>query len=378
MPKLQSLHVVYVLFGHPLKMSQSLPQTTAAKPQLSVGFILLPHFTLSPFAAFADALRLAADEGDHSRQIHCQWTLMSTSLDSIESSCGVKVEPWETLRDPSDFDYIVVVGGLLHQGPTVSRTILDYLRLADQQHVTLIGLCTGSFALIRAGLMDGRRCCVSWFHYQDLLAEFDQVIPVADQLYVDDGDRITCAGGTASADLAATLIERHLGLSWARKSLRILVMDQPRPANTPQPQPATEKLAVNNKWVKKALLLMEQNMSRPLATDDIAGKLNLSKRQLERLFNQETGESLQKLYRSIRLRFGQWLLQHSQRSITDIAQECGFADTAHFSRAFKAAYGCKPTDIRGENANVSNNHTTAVQFMNGEPANPPTTETDSK
>ena len=53
------------------------------------------------------------------------------------------------------------------------------------------------------------------------------VIPVAEQLFVDDGDRITCAGGAVAADLAAYIIERHLGQSWARKSLRILVMDSP-------------------------------------------------------------------------------------------------------------------------------------------------------
>lgn len=317
-----------------------------ASSHLSVGFILLPHFTLSPFAAFVDALRLAADEGDQSRQIHCQWTVMHTSLDSIESSCGVKVQPWETLRDPSAFDYIVVVGGLLHQGPTVSQAVIDYLCLAAEKHVTLVGLCTGSFALIRAGLMNGRRCCISWFHYKDLLAEFTDVIPVADQLFVDDGDRITCAGGTVAADLAATIIERHLGRSWARKSLRILVMEQPRPANAPQPQPASDDYRVENKWVKRALLLLEQNMSRPLSTAEIADHLNLSKRQLERLFLQETGESLQKLYRKIRLRYGLWLLQNSERSITDIAAECGFADTAHFSRAFRAAYEKRPTELR--------------------------------
>lgn len=312
---------------------------------LSVGFILLPHFTLSPFAAFIDALRLAADDGDQSRQINCQWTVMGTSLDNIASSCGVNVQPWELLRAPEQFDYIVVVGGLLHQGPTVSQPVMDYLQQAAEKHVTLVGLCTGSFALIRAGLMDGRRCCVSWFHHKDLLAEFTDVIPVADQLYVDDGDRITCAGGTVAADLAAAIIERHLGRSWARKSLRILVMDQPRPANAPQPQPATDYV-VENKWVKRALLLLEQNMSRPLSTEEIASRINLSKRQLERLFISETGESLQKLYRNIRLRYGLWLLQNSDRSVTDISQECGFADTAHFSRAFRVAFAKKPSEYR--------------------------------
>jgi transcriptional regulator GlxA family with amidase domain len=199
--------------------------------------------------------------------------------------------------------------------------------------------------MIRAGLMEQRRCCVSWFHYKDLTDRYTNVTPIADQLFVDDGDRITCAGGAVAADLAAYIIERHLGQNWARKSLRILVMDSPRPANAPQPQPGAD-YHVNNRLVERALLLMEQNLSRPLSTDQIATRVNISKRQLERLFTSETNDSLQRFYRKIRLRYGLWLLQNTTRLITDIAQECGFADTAHFSRAFRAAFDKKPTDYR--------------------------------
>ena len=328
-------------------MAKTTVEISAMSPSLSVGFVLMPSFTLLPFSAFVDALRLAADEGDHSEQINCRWTVMAPNKEKITSSSGVAVQPWETYRDPAEFDYIVVVGGLLPETLYGSQHVIDYLQRADRAHTPIIGLCTGSFAMIRAGLMDNRRCCVSWFHHKDLTDRYTDVTPVADQLFVDEGDRITCAGGAVAADLAAYIIERHLGQSWARKSLRILVMDSPRPASAPQPQP-TSDYQVENKWVARALLLMEQNLSRPLATDEIAQRINISKRQLERLFLADTGESLQKFYRKIRLSYALWLLQKTQRSITDIAQECGFADTAHFSRAFRSAFASRPTDYRNQ------------------------------
>lgn len=324
----------------PKSISQSLNSA-----HLAVGFVLMPSFTLLPFSAFIDALRLAADEGDQSRQINCQWTVMGPTLAPISSSAGVTVKPWETYRNPADFDYIIVVGGLLEHTLSGSEHVIDYLQQADRAHVPIIGLCTGSFVMIRAGLMDQRRCCVSWFHHTDLTDRYAHVMPIADQLFVDDGDRITCAGGAVAADLAAYIIERHLGQSWARKSLRILVMDKPRPANAPQPQKNSD-YQVNNRWVARALLLMEQNLSRPLNSDEIALRLSISKRQLERLFMSDTGDSLQKFYRKIRLRYGLWLLQNTDRLITDIGQDCGFSDTAHFSRVFRQAFGKKPTDYR--------------------------------
>ena len=326
-------------------MSKHNPISVSDSTNLAVGFVLMPGFTLLPFSAFIDALRLAADEGDKSRQINCQWTVMGHNLKPIASSAGITVKPWELYRDPSEFDYVVVVGGLLQTTLNGSHHVVDYLRKADKAHIPIIGLCTGSFVMIRAGLMDQRRCCVSWFHYKDLTDRFGNITPVADRLFVDDGDRITCAGGAVAADLAAYIIERHLGQSWARKSLRILVMDNPRPANAPQPQPGAS-YGVDNQWVVRALLLMEQNLSRPLRSDEIASRLSISKRQLERLFVQDTKESLQKFYRKIRLRYGLWLLKNTDRPITDIGQDCGFSDTAHFSRAFRDTFGRKPTDLR--------------------------------
>ena len=69
-------------------------------PSLSVGFVLMPSFTLLPFSAFIDALRLAADEGDHSEQINCRWTVMGPNLTPITSSSGVTGEALGNLSRP--------------------------------------------------------------------------------------------------------------------------------------------------------------------------------------------------------------------------------------------------------------------------------------
>ncbi|MEQ9198843.1 MAG: GlxA family transcriptional regulator, partial [Rhodospirillales bacterium] len=100
------------------------------KARLSVGILLLPNFTLMAFAGFVEALRLAADDGDGSRQINCQWTIIGPDLTPVRSSCGVEVTPWELFPDPVRFDYVVVVGGLLHTGPDASPAMAAYLKRA--------------------------------------------------------------------------------------------------------------------------------------------------------------------------------------------------------------------------------------------------------
>lgn len=313
------------------------------RPPLSVGFILASNFTLSAFSLLVDVLRLAADEGDNSRPIRCRWEVMSSNP-RIRASCGVEVSRTSGFIDPAEFDYIAVIGGILHKGRQIDDQTTAYLKKASALGVPLIGICTGSFILSRAGLMHGRACCVSWFHYSDYQSEFPDGHPVADQLFIVDRDRITCAGGSGVADLGAYLVERHLGGSNAQKSLHILLVNRARQGSDAQPHPHVE-VGAPNELVSRALLIMEQNMTQPLKITTLAERLGISSRQLDRLFHTALGERPNRAYRRLRLRYAMWLLQNTRRSITEIGIEAGFVDSAHFSRHFKLLFKTTPSKV---------------------------------
>ena len=97
----------------------------SARPPLRVGVILAHHFTLSAFAVFIDHLRLAADEGDRSRPLHVQWSIMSSRPEAVPASCGVLIQPTSALLSPELLDYVVVIGGILHAGPQIDEARID-------------------------------------------------------------------------------------------------------------------------------------------------------------------------------------------------------------------------------------------------------------
>src|SRR5438445_10514660 len=97
-------------------LSPNKSSASGPRRQLSVGFVLIPNFTLVAFSAIVDLLRLAADEGDRSRPERCSWTILAPDLTPITASCGLQVLPWEVFGRPERFDYVVVVGGLLDRG----------------------------------------------------------------------------------------------------------------------------------------------------------------------------------------------------------------------------------------------------------------------
>ena len=325
-------------------MVRSTSAEHAAGTRLSVGIIPLQNFTLTTFSGFIDTLRLAADEGDRSRPRACTWTVLGPDRWSVRSSCGVEVQPMELFGAADRFDFVVVAGGLL---PLPGDRMLDdrtraFLRAAHRAGAGVIGICTGSLALVEAGVVrQGARCCVSWYHYTDLLERFPNVAPVADRLWVRDGQIITCAGGLAAADLAATLVQERQGGAAAQKALHILLADGPRLGHAAQPQPPN-MLPVHDARVRRAMLLMEQNLSSPLQAEQLAAEVAVSKRQLERLFRRHLGVSLQRFGRDMRLHYAVWLMSYASRRISDIAVQCGFADAAHFSRTFRTAFGDTP------------------------------------
>jgi transcriptional regulator GlxA family with amidase domain len=310
-----------------------------------VGLILADNFTLSAFALFTDHLRLAADEGDLSRPVRVRWSIMARSPDPVRASCGVMLTPTDGLLPPEDLDYVVVVGGILHAGRQIDGATSDYLRAAAEARTTLVGLCTGSFILCREGLMKDRRTCVSWYHYQDFLDSFPDQAVTADRLFLEDRDRITCAGGAGTADLAMHLIERHLSRAIAQKASQVLLFDRARAGGEAQPHPPLSQTFTDPR-IRRASLIMEQNLASPIAVSQVAAQVGLSTRQFERLCAATVGLTPGGLYRQLRLRYADWLVENTGRSITDIALDAGFADASHFTRQFKARFGLSPSQRR--------------------------------
>lgn len=310
-------------------------------PRLRVGFLLARRFTLSAFANFVDVLRLAADEGDRSRPIRCTWQVIGTNRDPVRSSCGVAISADERLGDPSRVDYIVVVGGLMDEIARIPPDYAAFLHEAARQGVPLVGVCTGAFILHRAGLMQGYRCCVSWFHHDDFLEQFDGLHPVSDRIFVVDRDRLTCSGGASSAHLAAFLVDRHIGKAAAQKSLHIMIIDEAMAADDPQPGLPLE-LKSDDPLVRRALLILQQNMDVPPSVAQIVDRLGVSRRKLERHFNDSLGLPPAEAFLLVRLSQVRLLLMRNDRTISQIAAETGFCDASHLIRIFKDRTGTTP------------------------------------
>ncbi|AZO34151.1 MAG: helix-turn-helix domain-containing protein [Mesorhizobium sp.] len=313
--------------------------------QLKIGFILGRSFTLSAFALFVDILRLASDVADKSGRVFADWQVLGSTPRLIPSSCGVQVAPTSDFVDPVEFNYVVVVGGLLKSESPVDNETVSYLKRVAAKNVPLIGVCTGTFILAEAGLMKQHHTCVSWLHYNTFRERFPGHQVRADRIFNLDRSRGSCAGGSSAADMAASIVRRHISAEAERNALEVLQIEKARSALNIQPRRPLS-IECDDPRLKAVLIIMESHIENTIPISKLAASVGLSRRQLERLFMKKTKISPALAYKKVRLERARRLVMQTRVPLVEIAVEVGFENLSHFSRLFREAYGQPPSKLR--------------------------------
>jgi transcriptional regulator GlxA family with amidase domain len=206
-------------------------------------------------------------------------------------------------------------------------------------------MCTGSYLLARAGLLDGYRCTIHWENMASMREEFPGII-VSQELFEIDRDRYTCSGGTAPLDMMLNIISRHHGAQLAVAISEEFICERIRGRNDRQRIPLRLHLGTSQPKLMEAVALMEANLEEPMSLDELAQHVGLSRRQLERLFQKHLSCVPTRYYLELRLAKARQLLLQTSMSIVDVAFASGFVSAPHFSKCYRDFYGIPPRDER--------------------------------
>ncbi|TQM85282.1 AraC family transcriptional regulator with amidase-like domain [Saccharothrix saharensis] len=278
---------------------------------------------LSPTATWYDLVVCTADGAAHPWLPH----LTTTSYDGIARADTVLVPSCDDLADNPD------------------PTLLDALRAAHDRGARIASLCTGAFVLAAAGVLDGRVATTHWMHADDLARRYPQVDVRPDVLYVDEGDVLTSAGKTAALDLCLHLVRRDLGAAAANGIARRLVVPAHRSGGQAQfiTPPATPR---NPDGLAPALEWARARLDQPLTVRDLAGRANLSTRQLARRMRAELQLGPLDWLHHQRIARARELLERTDAPIDRVAVSSGMGTAATLRRHFHRALGVTPTAYR--------------------------------
>jgi transcriptional regulator GlxA family with amidase domain len=316
------------------------------KPDLTIGILLWPAFPMMSLTGIIEPLRHAADFGDDSQPVHCRWSIMGEPGQKTMASCGVWIQSDAPYINPTDFDYIVVIGGLLPHLRAAPRRHRDYLRAAASAGVPLIGACTGVFVLAQEGLLAGRKVCVHPFHKEDFRTAFPALRTTTRDEFLVEDNRITVPGGVSILSLMTQLIRTHCGADRAAKAVHQLSLSERPGVGEFDRSRASGFRHSTDPRIQRAIVTIESRRGQKTTPEEIASHVGLSGRQFGRLFQEHLGMTPKRFIIETRLRYARWLVENSNLSMTAIAYEAGFADCAHLATSFKARYGTPPTGLR--------------------------------
>jgi transcriptional regulator GlxA family with amidase domain len=272
------------------------------------------------------------------------WSIVSLDGQPARASNGLQLSPTIALEQAGKPDILFVCGGVDVQ-EVVTPKILAALRRLAERHVPLGALCTGGFALAKAGLLDKYRATIHWENLSALREDFPR-IDLSDQLFSIDRDRFTCSGGVAPLDMMLHLVEEKLGARVSQLISEQFIIERVRSGRDRQYVPLRAQIGVGHESLIRVARLMEENIERPLSLDEIASATGLSRRQIERLFKRHLDCVPKRYYLQMRLRRARELLLQTSMPIIDITTACGFQSPPHFSRCYRAQYGCPPSTER--------------------------------
>jgi transcriptional regulator GlxA family with amidase domain len=261
------------------------------------------------------------------------------------------ITPDAGLDNAPALNAVIVCGGIDIQH-SVTREHLHWLQSQARQGRQLGAVCTGSWALAKAGLLDGYDCSVHW----ECLASMQEAFPraaITTRLFSIDRNRNTATGGTAPLDMMLHLIAREHGRELAAAISEMFICERIRNEQDHQRVPLKHVLGTNQPKLQEIVALMEANLEEPIDLDELACYVDVSRRQLERLFQKYLHCSPSRYYLKLRLIRARQLLKQTTMSIIEVAAVCGFVSTPHFSKCYREYFGIPPSNERAGHQGAS-------------------------
>lgn len=313
-----------------------------------VSFLVLPDFSNFGLAAAIEPLFVA---NWLSQRSLFEWNTVSIDGEPVRASNARIVPVDGALADAADAKTVFVLASFDPNRKIAPRPIVRWLQRMARFGAEIGGIENGSLVLAEAGLLNGLAVAAHWDNSIGFQEHYPKTRTVA-QLFVRSRDRITCAGAAATLDMMVAWIGWHSDSELAAEVAEHLLLGRPRPAETAQRRTLDETHSGVDSAVAAACTLMSDHIDEPLTCEEIAHRVGLSLRQMERRFRDELRCSVLQHYRQLRMAKAHQLLQQTDVSVTQVALACGFASPEYFCRLYRVVFGRSPSRDRRQSTSA--------------------------
>jgi transcriptional regulator GlxA family with amidase domain len=324
-----------------MQISPAMGQPASPAAPCRYVLLLLPSFSGFDLSGVMQALREANGFDSAPR-----YELLPVSEDGqpVEDANGLPVAVSGSLFPLSRRDTVLIFGGKGFKSAS-TLPVLSWLRREARKGAAFGAIGSGAFTLAKAGLLNGKRASAHWA-YRAAIAESCPDLEISRSIYTLESGRYTCAGGVSSVDLALALIAQDWGPEVSQFVADRMICSAPRTGQHDQTVSVQWRAGIRHEKLAAAMQCMLGEYEDPLSPAEIAAKVSISTRQLERLFAKYLNASPKSYYTKLRLENARSMLQQTDMRIVEIALANGFSSQGHFSKAYKKHFGESPNQER--------------------------------
>ena len=270
------------------------------------------------------------------------FTIATADPGPVRSSLGYDMTISAGLEVAANADLVAVPA---HDTDHIDPRYLQVIRDAEARGAWVLSVCSGAFALAKAGILDGRSATTHWMHTDRLAAEYPAIDVDADVLFVEDRKVVTSAGTAAGIDAALHIVRKEHGAGPANVIARRMVVPPQRDGgqaqyiNTPIQECKSDSFALVTAW-------MLENLDKDLTIEQLSRKALMSTRTFARRFRADTGTTPAAWLNRQRIIRAQQLLEDSDAGLEGIAQDTGFGTAAVMRHHFLKVLQTTPTAYR--------------------------------
>ncbi len=306
-----------------------------------------------PLAVFGDAGRWAREHGVPAA-VRYETLLLAPAAGPFRTTCGVQLvadRAYATIR--GGIDTLLVAGGQGVRAIVDDPAAVAWVRRMAMQVRRIGSVCTGTFLLAAAGLLDGRRATTHWGAARALARRFPAVRVDADPIYVKDGNVYTSAGVTSGMDLALALVEEDCGRDVALGIARALVLFLKRPGGQSQFSAQLAVQSADREPLRELQAWIADHVGADCSVPALARRVAMSPRNFARVFTHEVGVTPGRYVERVRVEAARRRLEESGDGVEQVAARCGFGSAEGMRKAFLRTLRVPPSAYRSRFRAVS-------------------------
>jgi len=318
-----------------------------------IAFLVIPDATLlditGPYEVFSQALEYIEIKKKNTDTTYKLHSLSINKKKNVQTASGMVIQCEEnihTIDYPIDTLIIPGVPNSLIEKYKLPKNVLEWISGQAKTVRRICSVCTGSFFLAEAGLLNGKKATTHWEKCDVLNTLHPAIIVDNNPIFIKDGNVYTSAGISSGMDLALALIEEDFDKSLALEVARQMVLYLKRPGSQSQYSSVLTHQNADYQPIQKICNLISEHLHENLTIENLSAEISMSPRNFARVFVREIGITPAKYIDKLRIETACRYLVDTRLSLKEIANMCGMGSPDNMRKIFLKHIKISPADYR--------------------------------